>query len=125
MREEKKIREGKDDFDGKERLFQRRYGQVISCFIIMGNLPLYWKQLDRIPSIRSYANRVFLSFLFVFVFLILQKRVREYSNMGQRQSPDLLFCSGFIILFKLVYVTTRSIPNILLKQVLAIILIRS
>jgi len=81
--------EKKDYFNG--------IGQVLAALLLWGILPLYWKQLDRIPSDQIIANRVIWSFLFVFVILILQKWVREFiHNLGQRQSL-ILFASGFII----------------------------
>lgn len=71
--------------------------QVVAALLLWGILPLYWKQLDRIPSDQIIANRVIWSFLFVFIILVAQKRVRELiHNLGRRQSL-ILFASGVII----------------------------
>jgi chloramphenicol-sensitive protein RarD len=50
---------------------------AIGAFTAWGLLPLYWKSLDHVPASQILAHRIFWSFIFVSILVLVQKRRRE------------------------------------------------
>ncbi|NLI90855.1 MAG: EamA family transporter RarD [Peptococcaceae bacterium] len=71
--------------------------EVFTAIFLWGVLPLYWKQLTRVPSDQIIANRIIWSFLFVFMILILQGRMKELFAQLKKGKSVVLYVSGIII----------------------------
>ncbi|MGD6967916.1 EamA family transporter RarD [Rossellomorea vietnamensis] len=50
-------------------------------YFLWGILPIYWKWLDHVPPDEILANRIFWSFWFMIVFLIVIKKFPEFWKM--------------------------------------------
>lgn len=50
---------------------------ALSAYLIWGILPIYWKTMDHVPSLEILANRIFWSFIFFTVILVLQNKWRK------------------------------------------------
>ena len=53
---------------------------ALGAYLIWGILPIYWKTLDHVPSIEILANRIFWSFIFFTIILLVQNRWKELIN---------------------------------------------
>lgn len=54
---------------------------AIGAFCLWGILPIYWKALDRVPSIEILAHRIFWSLVFILLLLSIQKRWKEAKSV--------------------------------------------
>lgn len=70
---------------------------VFTAIFLWGILPVYWKQLDKIPSDQILANRVIWSFAFVLLLLILTGRLGELFSQIKSGESTVLFLGGIII----------------------------
>jgi chloramphenicol-sensitive protein RarD len=71
-------------------------GSVFLSLFLWGILPLYWKQLDRIPSDQILANRIICR-LFLFYPPYFQGRIRELFRQLRKRQNIVLYISGIII----------------------------
>jgi chloramphenicol-sensitive protein RarD len=53
---------------------------ALSAYLIWGILPIYWKTLDHVPSIEILANRIFWSFIFFTIILLVQNKWKDLIN---------------------------------------------
>ena len=53
---------------------------ALGAYLIWGILPIYWKTLDHVPSIEILANRIFWSFIFFTIILLVQNRWIDLIN---------------------------------------------
>ncbi len=53
---------------------------ALSAYLFWGLLPIYWKTLDHVPSFEILANRIFWSFIFFTIILLLQNKWRELAR---------------------------------------------
>lgn len=68
------------------------------AFVFWGLFPLFWKQLEEISSLEVLGHRIFWSFLFLFVFLILRNKKSEiYRTFKDKKSLFKLMFSTLII----------------------------
>lgn len=51
---------------------------ALTAFLIWGLLPIYWKSLDVVPSLELLCHRIIWSLGFVFLVLLLTKRLGEF-----------------------------------------------
>lgn len=72
---------------------------VFTAFFLWGILPLYWKQLQGLSPEQILANRVIWSFVFVFILLVIQTRIRELIPLLRSGNSSILIICGFIISF--------------------------
>lgn len=71
---------------------------VIGAYTLWGILPIYWKSLEAIPSGEILAHRIFWSFLFVFVLLMVGKRMVLLKEvLSNRKNRYTVMISGFLI----------------------------
>lgn len=79
---------------------QKGIWYAIGAYVLWGSLAVYWKWLKDIPSGEILAHRVFWSFLFVFVLLMLSKRLGQIKAiLAIRKHVYLILISGFLISF--------------------------
>jgi len=79
---------------------QKGIWYAVGAYIVWGMLAIYWKLLKDIPSGEILAHRVFWSFLFVFVLLILGKRMSQIKEvLSVRKNTITILISGFLISF--------------------------
>lgn len=57
--------------------FAKGWIYAIATFTAWGLLPIYWKQLKNIPALEILAHRIFWSFLFCFVVILVKRQGRE------------------------------------------------
>ena len=50
----------------------------VLAYLIWGLLPLYWKALDDVRADVIFAQRIIWSFVFIFLFILLTKRLRPF-----------------------------------------------
>jgi len=73
---------------------------AIGAYLIWGTLAIYWKLLKDIPSGEILAHRIFWSFLFVFVLLMIGKRMAHIKEvLAVRKNAYTVLISGFLISF--------------------------
>jgi len=56
---------------------------ALGAYLIWGILPIYWKTLDHVPSIEILANRIFWSFIFFTIILLVQNGWKDLINKLQ------------------------------------------
>ena len=77
---------------------QKGIWYAIGSYVVWGTLAVYWKWLKEIPSGEILAHRVFWSFLFVFVLLMLGKRLAQVKEvLAVRKNAYMVLISGFLI----------------------------
>ncbi|RNC28760.1 MAG: hypothetical protein AWM53_01201 [Candidatus Dichloromethanomonas elyunquensis] len=81
--------------DHKDRV--QGVAEVFSAIFLWGILPLYWKQLNRIPSDQIIANRIIWSFFFVMIILVFQGRITALISQMKKRKSSVLYLSGVII----------------------------
>ncbi len=54
---------------------------AVGAFCLWGILPIYWKALDRVPSIEILAHRIFWSLIFILLLISIQKRWKEAKSV--------------------------------------------
>jgi chloramphenicol-sensitive protein RarD len=65
-------------YDGEERERKSGIGYAIIAYVAWGLLPLYWKCLQQIAAFEILAHRIFWSFIFVVILLLLSRRWGEF-----------------------------------------------
>jgi chloramphenicol-sensitive protein RarD len=70
---------------------------VFTAIFLWGILPLYWKELNRVPSDQIIAYRIIWAFLFVLAVLIWQRRPGQLLGSLRKRSSLVLYLSGIII----------------------------
>jgi chloramphenicol-sensitive protein RarD len=71
---------------------------TIAAFFLWGILPLYWKAMKEIPSPQILAHRIFWSFVFVTLILVLQKRMVQLRlAFSSRRNRIFFVASAFTI----------------------------
>ncbi|MGD9808797.1 MAG: EamA family transporter RarD [Deferribacterales bacterium] len=70
------------------------------AFICWGTLPLYWRLLHSVPSEEVLSHRVVWSVVFVFLILLVQRRMSElWEVLSDRRTLMLMMGSGLLIGF--------------------------
>jgi len=71
---------------------------AVSAYVFWGLHPIYWKQLQHVPSVEIVSHRILWSLLF-FVFIISLRRKWSTLFSKVRQSPNkfILFFPAFLI----------------------------
>ena len=64
---------------------------TISAFLFWGILPLYWKAVKTVPPSHILAHRITWSSIFVFIILIIQRRVPEIRRAFSSKQNRLFF----------------------------------
>ena len=81
---------------GNESLIGVCYG--IAAFGLWGLLPIYWKLLQQVPASEILAHRIFWSFIFLSLLLILKGRWNQVkASLNSRTTPIYLLISAIII----------------------------
>ncbi len=69
-----------------------------SSFIVWGILPLYWKLLQELPPIEILAHRIFWSFVFMVLMVVIAGRWKVIAAAaGDRKKLLLMFFCGVLI----------------------------
>lgn len=71
---------------------------TIAAFVAWGLLPLYWKYLESVPSDEILAHRIFWSFLFVAMILLMKGRWKSIKSVlvNKKSLLCVLLCSLLI-----------------------------
>lgn len=49
--------------------------QAVSAYLIWGMFPLYWRWLETVPPVEIIGHRIFWSFVTLFIFILLRKKL--------------------------------------------------
>ncbi len=71
---------------------------VLSCFILWGLLPIYWKAFKEVNAVYILANRALWSFVFCGIIVIIRKEVPELIRViKDRRTLLILTAAGFAV----------------------------
>lgn len=74
------------------------FWSAVVSFGIWGMLPLYWKQLQDVPSLEILANRVWWCFIFVGIFTVLVKKTALIGELFRTWKKTLFVLLKSLIL---------------------------
>ncbi len=92
---------------------------ALGAYIIWGFLPIYWKQVEHISPYEIIAHRVFWSFIFMIVFIIMTNRLFLFGKdlkfifKDKKKVMALFFASAVITSNWLVYIIAVNTGHIL------------
>ncbi|AKG74846.1 EamA family transporter RarD [Salinicoccus halodurans] len=92
---------------------------ALGAYIIWGFLPIYWKQIEHISPYEIIAHRVFWSFIFMIVFIIVTNRLLLFKKdlkfifKDKKKVAALFFASCVITSNWLVYIIAVNTGHIL------------
>lgn len=92
---------------------------ALGAYIIWGFLPIYWKQVEHISPYEIIAHRVFWSFIFMIVFIIVTNRLFLFKKdlkfifKDKKKVTALFFASCVITSNWLVYIIAVNTGHIL------------
>jgi chloramphenicol-sensitive protein RarD len=72
--------------------YNRGIGYAVTCYVVWGFLPVYWKAITDVPAVRVLAHRIIWSFVFLLVWVLFTKR---QTFLGYLRQPRLLWRLGF------------------------------
>lgn len=73
------------------------YIYALQAFFAWGILPLYWKLLSKIPALEVLAHRIFWSFVFLAIFILIKKHRNLTELLKQRKTRNSLLISSLLI----------------------------
>ncbi len=73
------------------------YFYAFLAFIAWGILPVYWKLLKAVPAWEILAHRIFWSFIFLFILLLIKQRHRIFGLLRSRKTRNTLLITSLLI----------------------------
>ncbi|NOU59939.1 EamA family transporter RarD [Marinifilum caeruleilacunae] len=73
------------------------YIYALQAFFAWGILPLFWKLLSDIPALEVLAHRIFWSFIFLLLFILIKKQKRIVDLLKQKKTRNSLIVSSLLI----------------------------
>jgi len=73
------------------------YIYTLQAFLAWGILPIYWKLLNSVPALEILSHRIFWSFIFLFLWLLLTKQKRTWNLLKQKKTRNSLLLSSLLI----------------------------
>jgi chloramphenicol-sensitive protein RarD len=71
---------------------------AFAAFILWGVLPLYWKQLERVPALEILAHRMLWSFFFLFGLMAIKGQLRSIRTIiSNRGTMALIALCSFLV----------------------------
>lgn len=70
---------------------------AVSCYIVWGLLPIFWKTIIGVPAVNVLAHRIVWSFLFLLIWILLTNRETFISYIKKSQILLRLALAGFVI----------------------------
>lgn len=72
--------------------------EVLTCYILWGVLPIFWKTLAALPPFYILASRIMWSAVFCFIIILCLKHTDELKKtLLNKKQMKLLVCSGTMI----------------------------
>ena len=73
---------------------------ALMAYLWWGVIPIFWKQLDHIPSMEIVAHRMVWSCLIVLILIIAMRQWREFSTLFRQPATILRLCaaSAFVMI---------------------------
>lgn len=68
-----------------------------TCYVLWGIFPLYWKLLDRVPSLFILANRALWSAVFLTIFCVIWNRNKFIHLISNKTNVKYMSLSGILI----------------------------
>lgn len=83
----------------KRQEARRRQGiaYTAGAFLAWGVLPFYWKAVGHVPALEILAHRIFWSFVFITIVLVIQKKVMVRRFLGDRHKRRALLLTSVLI----------------------------
>ncbi|GEN34326.1 EamA family transporter RarD [Aneurinibacillus danicus] len=94
------------NFEGEEREKAVGIGYTVIAYAAWGLLPLYWNYLKQVAAFEILAHRIFWSFLFVLLLLMLYRRWPQFKEAFHSRHIMLaaFFCSLLISVNWFIYI---------------------
>ncbi|MDQ2180855.1 EamA family transporter RarD [Marinifilum sp. D714] len=73
------------------------YIYALQAFFTWGILPVFWKLLGDIPAMEVLAHRIFWSFVFLMLFIMLKKQKNIIALLKQKKTRNSLIVSSLLI----------------------------
>lgn len=73
------------------------YIYALQAFFAWGILPLFWKLLSDIPALEVLSHRIFWSFVFLLLFILIKRQRNIVDLLKQRKSRNSLIISSLLI----------------------------
>ena len=73
------------------------YIYALQAFFAWGILPLFWKLLSDIPALEVLAHRIFWSFVFLFLFILIKKQKSIIQLLKHRKTRNSLIITSLLI----------------------------
>ncbi|PXX98783.1 EamA family transporter RarD [Marinifilum breve] len=73
------------------------YIYALQAFFAWGILPLFWKLLSDIPAMEVLAHRIFWSFVFLLLFILIKKQKNIIALLKQKKTRNSLIVSSLLI----------------------------
>lgn len=73
------------------------YAYALQAFFAWGILPLFWKLLSDIPALEILAHRIFWSFIFLIILLLLTRKKNVWNLLRQKKTRKSLIISSLLI----------------------------
>lgn len=73
------------------------YVYALQAFFAWGVLPLFWKLLSSIPALEVLAHRIFWSFVFLLLFILIKKQRSLINLLKQKKTRNSLLISSILI----------------------------
>jgi chloramphenicol-sensitive protein RarD len=73
------------------------YVYALQAFLTWGILPIFWKLFSDVPALEILAHRIFWSFAFLIILLILTRQKNVWSLLRQKKTRKSLIISSLLI----------------------------
>ncbi|MDR3060297.1 MAG: EamA family transporter RarD [Prevotella sp.] len=77
--------------------YNRGLALCAACYVLWGIFPLYWKLLDRVPSLFILANRALWSAIFLSIFCVIWNRKTFIHVILNKTNVKYMSLSGILI----------------------------
>ena len=72
--------------------------EILTCYIMWGVLPVFWKLLEELNSVYVLASRIIWSAVFCFIIILFTGKMEELKNvLANKQMVKKLMCSGIAV----------------------------
>ncbi|MDQ1772531.1 EamA family transporter RarD [Labilibaculum sp. A4] len=73
------------------------YVYALQAFLTWGILPIFWKLLSNVSAIEILAHRIFWSFVFLIILLLLTRKKNVWNLLRQKKTRKSLIISSLLI----------------------------
>ncbi|WP_425538519.1 EamA family transporter RarD [Microaceticoccus formicicus] len=71
---------------------------ILSCYVLWGLLPIYWKQLSSVDSIYVLASRILWSFVFCMIIILYKKNLGKVARvLKNKKQFTILALAGVMV----------------------------